>query len=100
MSGPAEKRGRCKRAGSFRVCRSYDPGNESHVLTAVRRGDLLVEGEAWKFYFKDDRKARDRWYAAVRGEDEIRRLLMGSCRPDVWGCGLGIDHEEMPEETT
>ena len=89
----------CKRAGSFRVCRSYDPGNESHVLTAVRPGDMLIEGEAWKFYFWGDRKLRNSWYKDIRGENEVRSLLMNSCRQDVFDCHLGIEHEEMPDHT-
>jgi len=87
----------CKRAGSFRICRSYDPGNESHVLTAVRPGDMGVEGEAWKFHF-DNRKKRDAWYKDIRGENGVRHLLLASyCEPGA-RCDSGIEREEMPDE--
>jgi hypothetical protein len=88
-------RGRCKTAGSFRVCRSYDPGNESHVLTAIRPGGMIVEGEAWKFHFFGDRRARDSWYKDIRGENDVRELLLNSCRQGEYDCHLGIEREDL-----
>jgi hypothetical protein len=59
---------------------------------------MLVEGEAWKFHF-DDRRKRDFWYRDIRGDDDVRHLLLAStCEP--WQrCNTGIEREEMPDAT-
>lgn len=88
---------KCKRAGSFRVCAFYDKGNERHVLTVVRLGDMIVEGEAWKFYFNEGRLDRDRTYRGIRGVNDVEHLLHRSCDPSAWR-GYGAEECEVERE--